>query len=64
MSEVVDRWEQDIPHDARSVELAKAIADIDARNDDYFDFKFGGDGDNGEELLYILDIYFAGRGTP
>jgi hypothetical protein len=26
--------------------------------DDYFCFKSGGDGDNGEQLMYLLDIYF------
>ena len=53
------RWEKGIPHHTKSIELAKAIADIDYKyNGDYFCFKFGGDGDNGEFLMYILDIYF------
>ena len=57
---VGERWEQDIPHDPRSVEIGKAIAEIDYReNNDRFCFKFGGDGDNGEDLLYLLDCYFA-----
>lgn len=59
MSEVERRWEQGIPHDPRSEALARALAKIDAENDDRFDFRFGGDGDNGEDLLYLLDIYFA-----
>jgi hypothetical protein len=54
-----DRWEQGIDHDPRSVKLYKAIAKIDYEEcDDSFDFKSGGDGDNGENLMYILDLYF------
>ena len=53
------RWERGIEHDPRSVGLAHAIADLDLKQaDDSFCFKFGGDGDNGETLMYILDIYF------
>ncbi len=59
MGEVERRWEQCVPHDARSERLAGALAQIDAENDDEFDWKFGGDGDNGEALLFLLDIYFA-----
>ncbi len=54
-----ERWEQDIPHDPRSEKLVRMLADIDEEyNNDTFNFKFGGDGDNGEELLYLFDIYF------
>lgn len=53
------RWEQGIDHDDRSEELYKAIAKIDyEENDDYFCWKSGGDGDNGESLMYLLDVYF------
>lgn len=56
---VSERWERGVPHDPRSTEIAKAVADIDfTQNDDCFGFKFGGDGDNGEMLLYLLDVYF------
>lgn len=58
MSTVDERWSQGTPHDPRSVVLAKSLAAIDAENGDVFDFKFGGDGDSGEELLYLLDIHF------
>lgn len=54
------RWEQGIPHDPRSVELYRAIAQIDfEENDDHFCWKSGGDGDNGEALMYLLDVYFS-----
>jgi len=54
-----DRWEQGIDHDPRSKEIYKAIAKIDfEEGDDAFDFKSGGDGDNGEHLMYLLDLYY------
>lgn len=57
------RWACDIPHDPRSEQIAQALARIDTENGDYFNFKFGGDGDNGEELMYLLDIFFDEQGT-
>lgn len=57
---VGERWERGIPHDPRSVAIAKSIAAIDdEQNSGAFDWKFGGDGDNGEDLLYALDVHFA-----
>lgn len=57
---ILERWEQGVPHDPRSIEIAKSIAAIDdEQNSGAFDWKFGGDGDNGEDLLYALDIHFA-----
>jgi len=53
------RWEQGIPHDPRTVELFKHIAKIDFEEcKDYFCFKSGGDGDNGEHLMYLIDDFF------
>lgn len=53
------RWEEDIPHHPRSEELFESIAALDWEyGGDYFCWKSGGDGDNGEHLMYILDIYF------
>lgn len=49
-------WEKGIEHHPKSEALGRSMADIDFSNGDCFDFKFGGDGDNGEQLLYILDI--------
>lgn len=60
VNEVERRWEEGVDHDARSMELLQALDKIDReRGSGYFDFEFGGDGDNGEELAYLLDIYFA-----
>lgn len=53
------RWEKGIPHHPKSVDLLKSLAKIDFNYcDDYFGWKMGGDGDNGEMLMYQLDIYF------
>lgn len=54
------RWETGTPHDPRSEELFKSLARIDFDHcGDYFCWKSGGDGDNGETFMYQLDIYFA-----
>lgn len=54
-----ERWEQGIPHDPRSEEIAYSIRDIDRKfNNNVLNLKFGGDGDGGEPLLYLLDCYF------
>ena len=59
MTQPVDRWAQGIPHDPRSEKLFKEIAKIDFEHfSDSFCWKYGGDGDNGETLMYILDVYF------
>jgi len=54
---ITKRWEQGIPHHPKSRLLYKDIASVDWEfGNDYFGFKSGGDGDNGEHLMYILDI--------
>lgn len=53
------RWKNGIEHHEKSIELAVLIGDLDfVFGDDSFSINFGGDGDNGETLMYILDIYF------
>lgn len=53
------RWERGTEHDSRSEKIGRAIGDINFQfMDDSLGLNFGGDGDNGEELLYALDIYF------
>lgn len=55
----VDRWALGIPHNHRSMALFQSIAKIDFEEfGDSFGFKSGGDGDNGETLMYILDVHF------
>lgn len=53
------RWEQGIEHDPRSEALFKSIRKIDYKNGDHMCFKAGGDGDNGEHLMFLFDIHFA-----
>jgi hypothetical protein len=56
------RWEKDTPHHPESVKLFKRMAEIDWDFcGDYFCWKQGGDGDNGETLMYELDILFEER---
>jgi len=53
------RWENGVNHHPKSIDLFKAIEDIDfCLCSDYFQWKSGGDGDNGESLMYEMDIYF------
>lgn len=53
------RWEQGLPHHPKSLEIATAIFRIDQEfGGDFFCWKHGGDGDNGEHLMYLLDIHF------
>ena len=57
-----ERWEKGIEHDPRSVELMNFISEYDYMFvNDYFCWKTGGDGDNGETLMYEMDEYFAAR---
>ncbi|MFW6242879.1 MAG: hypothetical protein ACOC2W_01860 [bacterium] len=53
------RWLRGIPHHEKSIDLYNAISEIDYKyGNDALCLKSGGDGDNGEHLMYILDIYF------
>lgn len=57
-----ERWKKGIPHDERSKEIFDFIQEYDFRfANDFFCFKSGGDGDNGEHLMYLLDEYFANK---
>lgn len=59
------RWEKGIPHNPQSVAIFKAIAKIDFEEcDDFFGFKSGGDGDNGEHLMYLMDEWFDAQPAP
>jgi hypothetical protein len=60
VSEAGRRWAEGVPHDPRTLEICNALRRIDFEQcGDYFGWKFGGDGDNGETLAYELDVYFA-----
>jgi hypothetical protein len=53
------RWEKGIPHHPKSEQLYRFIAEVNhTLMSDSLCLKSGGDGDNGEELMYALDAYF------
>ena len=51
------RWEAGTPHHPRSQALYRRLAELD-RNHNHFGWRSGGDGDNGEILMYGLDVLF------
>lgn len=56
---VVDRWSEGIPHHPLSELIVGAMSHIDWKCYDLaVDIRHGGDGDNGEMMMYILDEYF------
>ena len=53
------RWENGTPHHPMSERLARFLGEHDYTDyGDYFCWKFGGDGDNGETLMYEMDAFF------
>ncbi len=57
---IMERWNQGMKHDPRSIAIYEFISTYDITHcNDFFCFKSGGDGDNGEYLMYLLDEYFA-----
>ena len=53
------RWEAGTDHHPKSKELYKILEIADWKfGGDYFEWESGGDGDNGETLMYALDVYF------
>jgi hypothetical protein len=58
-TDIGKRWEKGIPHHPKSLELMRALCGIDTEYcNDHFCWKVGGDGDNGETLMYEMDIFF------
>lgn len=54
-----DRWGQGIDHHPMSNALVRFMAEHDWKDyKDYFGWKVGGDGDNGETLMYQMDPFF------
>lgn len=48
-------------HNPKSKEIYNFISELDFKNGDVFWFKSGGDGDNGEFLMDLLDCYFESK---
>ena len=55
------RWANGFNHHPLSEELMKHCQDVDNAHDDYFDWRTGGDGDNGEVMLHLMDTWFEKR---
>lgn len=54
-----DRWGDGLKHHPKSLRLMEFLKDHD--REDYgsvFDWNTGGDGDNGETLMYQMDAFF------
>ena len=52
-----DRWSAGTHHHPKSLKLVKDLTDIDFKFfNDHFCWKIGGDGDNGETLMYEIDL--------
>lgn len=53
------RWQDGISHHTMSDRLVRFMMDHDFNDyDDYMCIKVGGDGDNGEHLMYLMDAFF------
>lgn len=54
-----DRWGEGMDHHPMSERLMKFLAEHDYKDyGDGFCWKTGGDGDNGETLMYQMDAFF------
>ncbi len=55
----IDRWGEGKEHHPMSERIVRFLSEHDFNDyDDYFCWKLGGDGDNGETLMYELDAFF------
>ena len=52
------RWVDGIEHHPKSEELMEHMQAVDMQEGLPFDLSTGGDGDNGETLMYLMDSYF------
>jgi len=57
-TDINKRWEGGISHHPKAEEIFEMLSISDwVFGDDYFCWKSGGDGDNGEALMFSLSIY-------
>lgn len=55
----IDRWGEGVEHHPMSERLMTFMKDHDFIDyDDYFCWKTGGDGDNGENIMFEMDAFF------
>ncbi|MDD5980156.1 MAG: hypothetical protein PUC23_03490 [bacterium] len=57
----IENYGMQVEHNPMSEDIYKFISEVDFANGDFFVFKSGGDGDNGEFLMSLLDEYFKNR---
>ena len=54
-----NRWEEGIDHHPMSERLMRFVAEHDFKDyNDAMQWSVGGDGDNGESLMYEMDAFF------
>jgi hypothetical protein len=57
-----ERWEKGVDHHSESIRLMSFLMEHDLNDyNDFFCWKWGGDGDNGESLMFEMDAYFESR---
>ena len=55
----INRWEDGVDHHPMSQRIVKFLEEHDFNDyNDSFCWKTGGDGDNGETLMYQMDAFF------
>lgn len=55
----IDRWTEGVEHHPMSIKLMQFISKHDFHDyGDHFSWSVGGDGDNGEALMYEMDAFF------
>jgi hypothetical protein len=55
----IDRWADGVEHHPMSIKLMKFLSVHDFKDyNDHFGWSIGGDGDNGENLMYEMDAFF------
>ncbi len=61
-TDINKRWEQGMDHHPESIKTVKALGELDFYlGNDNLCVKTGGDGDNGEHMMFLLDIYFEAK---
>ena len=56
------RWEDGVPHHPFSEAVVRAMAEIDREAGLPVDIEIGGDGDNGETMMFLLDEWVERNG--
>lgn len=58
VTDINERWEKGMDHHPMSKQFRDLVGDIEKEHGGDLMLDFGGDGDNGEDVLYLLDIMF------